>query len=946
MLSFTPNASLHNRSIDRSAGTMDRQTCSFDVFDTVLTRVFLHPTDLFLEVARRLRALQLLDGTDEDWADARVQAETACRNVSSREEVTLEEIYVQLASSLNWTPETVGQAMGVEIQTEIDCIRPIESTRQKIDETRKAGGRVVFVSDMYLPSDVLRSMLTRHGAMRDGDDLFVSSELGVSKATGGLYQHLIETDAIAVPSFQHLGDNPISDVVVPQSMGLRATHLSLSGANRYENALYSAYSLPRRARSCLAGVSRALRLGNVAPSGQLQTIWDVGCNVVAPTLLGFVLWALDTARQRNIERLYFVARDGQILARVADVLQREWGGSIDVRYLYGSRWAWLFPALTDPSSSSCNWIFLETPFVSVRLVCHRVNLEPEDIHDELMQFGFSPQHWDSLLASSDLARLRECFSLPSVKGLIQRLAANCCDKTIGYLEQEELLDGTPFAIVDIGWRGNLQTALETMLQRARGVSPNVVGFYYALWDYGSPTGAENRLCYFSAPDDRGLRRDLGYPYNPLYEIFTAADHGVTSGYDQDARGRYVPVLERERNDGALSWGLEIQQKAVLTYAAEVACNCSRNELSPHGLLDASERVLSLFLREPTRLEADAYGCFPFSTHQTEEFYDELAPPISGRQYLAWKIMGQSLPFFPWWSEGTIARSDITFERQVVDHIERSVDGLVENLTSCVADMYRTAVGGALKNVARDFFAQASPVVSRGVLVDPLDFLRPVLNQVSVLFGCGLSEAAIETLGEALNAAADANNPSVMVSAVLEAARILQSVGMLVEAGYYGQRALEIAVSQRHPGLVKEVKGFLESIDQQLKPLERFGLLYRPRLNECEVLLQSGKTKESADLLSTMVRAASGAEVPAVALEIVLESSRIMARCGKHNEARAFAGNGVVMARALNQPFWIQQAYGNLKEIMEGTRSAHAENGACSALGLSGTCQGDLQASQC
>src|SRR5699024_7318970 len=57
---------------------------------------------------------------------------------------------------------------------------------------------------------------------------------------------------------------------------------------------------------------------------------------LAPFLVCYVRWVLDQALQRGIKRLYFVARDGEVMYKIARQLKRP-GDDIEMRYLYGSR---------------------------------------------------------------------------------------------------------------------------------------------------------------------------------------------------------------------------------------------------------------------------------------------------------------------------------------------------------------------------------------------------------------------------------------------------------------------------------------------------------------------------------------------------------------------------------------------------------------------------------
>jgi hypothetical protein len=72
----------------------------------------------------------------------------------------------------------------------------------------------------------------------------------------------------------------------------------------------------------------------------LRAVDEVGRWVAAPLLVPYVLWLLSDARERGLGRLYFVARDGQVLLAIARRLAPRVGFDGELRYLYGSRRSW------------------------------------------------------------------------------------------------------------------------------------------------------------------------------------------------------------------------------------------------------------------------------------------------------------------------------------------------------------------------------------------------------------------------------------------------------------------------------------------------------------------------------------------------------------------------------------------------------------------------------
>ena len=68
-------------------------------------------------------------------------------------------------------------------------------------------------------------------------------------------------------------------------------------------------------------------------SGKKAEEWVLYAQVVAPFMVAFVEWIFKSANQDNVKRLYFLARDGQILWKIASRLIKAGVTDIDCRYL-------------------------------------------------------------------------------------------------------------------------------------------------------------------------------------------------------------------------------------------------------------------------------------------------------------------------------------------------------------------------------------------------------------------------------------------------------------------------------------------------------------------------------------------------------------------------------------------------------------------------------------
>ncbi|OOP79415.1 hydrolase, partial [Helicobacter pylori] len=109
---------------------------SFDIFDTLLLRPFIKPTDLFWYIETKYNI--------KGFHQARILAEVQSREISKRQDITLDEIYHQI-------PKEFHSYKGVEIATEKEVLIPNLEMLELYRFAKENNKRVIIVSDMYLP---------------------------------------------------------------------------------------------------------------------------------------------------------------------------------------------------------------------------------------------------------------------------------------------------------------------------------------------------------------------------------------------------------------------------------------------------------------------------------------------------------------------------------------------------------------------------------------------------------------------------------------------------------------------------------------------------------------------------------------------------------------------------------------------------------------------------
>lgn len=645
---------------------------SFDVFDTLLTRVTGSPSTLYLLLGRRLMKEGIIGCSAEGFAHARRNAQQRAWENAGRGEITLQQIYAELGYSLRLSEEQCQRVLEAECALEEELLRPVPGVQQRVSEARTRGDRIAFVSDMYLPSEFIQRQLAKHRLWEEGDLLLVSCEYGKCKSSGALFGELLRQGNCRPALVSHCGNHAHADLRSARNVGFAVDPFPTGNLNRYEELL-EAYAAPTEGLSSLmGGASRLARLSTPTASEKDEAIRDVAAGVAAPMLAGYVLWILQRAQQLDLKRLYFVSRDGHILVQIARRLAPALSVDCELRYLYGSRQAWHLAGITQEiDEAKLEWILDDTPQVSVRSWLRRLSIDPEEVRSLLLRFGLDERQWSRHLKLEERTVLRELLENGKLRQIIKERAAEKRVMVTKYLEQEGLLDCSRWGLVDIGWQAKCQDSLADILAVAGALPP--IGFYFGLngGSSGEQFGVREAYMY-----DR--RFDLGfYPTqraNPyiLMEVFCAAPHGSVVGYREE-QGQVVPVLGEGGNQENLLWGLPLMQQTICRFTDNLSsCLATANPFA--DVRAATLKTMRTFLETPTVQEASAWGEFSIRDEQAGDFRCHIARAYSPKHDIRRLFTSEADPRSArLWSQGSLAISPlpIRFLFRTLTEVRRS-----------------------------------------------------------------------------------------------------------------------------------------------------------------------------------------------------------------------------------------------------------------------------------
>ncbi len=593
----------------RSESSDGRATVrSFDVFDTVLTRRVGDPNSVFALVAARVAGTTIPAPRTPAFVQARTSAERTLRRSLGRH-ATLLEIYREVALRLSFDIAVANEWAETEEQVERELSVPVPGAGALVSAAR-GRGEVVFVSDSPHREDFLLELLCSAGIATADDRVFASAPRGTSKSDGGLFE-TVRAAVAPGAAFEHIGDNRRSDVAAARSEGWHGSWRPNAQLNRYEQILESYAVATGGAASWLAGSSRLARLeADADPEVDLaRDVVSVAAGVLGPALVGFALWVAAQARQRGIRRLYFVARDGQVMLEAARRVLSVVASDIECRYLYGSRQTWVFGATALEPDMLASWVTVKPEFTP-RAMLARVGLDPALAYSLAGSELLHPDQLDRVLAVPERQALRELLEHGPLAGHVHASARAAAELAVDYLRQEGVIDPAERgALVDAGWTGATARAVDVLVRAGGGLQVDhlFMGMTRSADDPRTAHAVRLTPWLFDGwAASESLREVVNV--NVLVEMLCAGSHGRTTGYRRSDTGRVEPEFA-ESNSPPVSWGL-LPMQAVALRTAELAAE----HLTPDdAYLDWASPTRALFRQfwmRPTARRGGRLGRLP------------------------------------------------------------------------------------------------------------------------------------------------------------------------------------------------------------------------------------------------------------------------------------------------------------------------------------------------
>ncbi|HLN23762.1 MAG TPA: HAD family hydrolase [Patescibacteria group bacterium] len=200
---------------------------SVDVFDTLLLRRTRPEYRRFIDVAQ-LQDIALAPASPgaDRLLSTRLsvtrRAYAAVRDGTGRGEVQFTAILAEMCRELGLDTAAIALLEQVELDYETSVLTPNRRLAEALNAT---GIPIAAVSDTPLSAAAVATLLRRLLPELVIARLYASSDVGLTKRAGTLFDYLCEREAVRPEHVLHLGDHPWSDRDMPRQRGLQALHL-------------------------------------------------------------------------------------------------------------------------------------------------------------------------------------------------------------------------------------------------------------------------------------------------------------------------------------------------------------------------------------------------------------------------------------------------------------------------------------------------------------------------------------------------------------------------------------------------------------------------------------------------------------------------------------------------------------------------------------------------
>lgn len=419
------------RKIQKYINSVD--VVSFDIFDTLLIRPYVKPTDLFLHMEKHF---------DEPFfASCRIAAEQSAREKNpEREDITFDAIYDEIDDKFKYLKSR-------ELEWEENVLQPYPEIQEIWNFVKQSGKKIVVASDMYLPTDFIAKILQKNG-FGDYDKLYVSGDVNMTKCRGTMFDAIICDMGVKPKKILHIGDNSHSDYEMPKTLKIKCFLIEKYIDIYLKKNIKAKKFLEKQSNQIGASILVSLLAINAAKNEKNNYWTNLGYEYAGPIAYSYVKWINNIADEKNIDDLLFVARDGYVLEQVHKQISDR-----SSHYVYAPRYLGLICQLSYRTDDS------DVAKAQQRTI--------------IQHYAKTNKQFEKIVKNTDFSKISQLEFLQTNKTLLESLARDNFRNYKKYID--ELHTKNHIGIVDSITEN---FTAQKLLTSALGSKKHTYGFYF------------------------------------------------------------------------------------------------------------------------------------------------------------------------------------------------------------------------------------------------------------------------------------------------------------------------------------------------------------------------------------------------------------------------------------------------------------------------------------
>lgn len=500
----------------------EAEVISFDIFDTLIKRNVEKPEDVHQLVQKELCRQTGIE--IPEYSRLRVEAEWQARKHSSKEEISLEEIFAFLCGvPKKWK----NKLKEIERQIEIEVCTPNLRMQAVYEKALWDGKKIIITSDMYLDEQTMRQIL--HKCNYDlYEKLYLSSSFGLCKSRGSIYEIIKKDYSACKGKILHIGDNVKGDYIIPIKRGIKA--LLIDGQTELLRFWKKG---SKSVKNQLLYQRLYCFLNNSFDSSDSAV--SIGIEILGPMLLGFCKWLHHKINTDKIDKIFFLSREGKIFQEAFNILYPQC--RVEQAYLYVSRQAMVVPQLVDSPdfdemADRLKFLAHTPPVSMIPVICM---LDQTVFNEKVKSIGLD--------GSTRIDKVADEYK-DGLYHIIQELGKDDFrqqkEYMAKYLKENDFVGN--IAIVDIGWSGTMQKVLQKYVENT---DTKLHGYYLGARnmesdDFYEGLSREGYLFDQERNEDFNLMTRFT---TEIIEMLFSNTEGSVLRYEM-AKGSVVPILDK------------------------------------------------------------------------------------------------------------------------------------------------------------------------------------------------------------------------------------------------------------------------------------------------------------------------------------------------------------------------------------------------------------------